>query len=99
MITLKVPNVIAPEAYERVKALTDQGLMMLIMDPQGDVDTDDFIGQVENIVEMGIDFEVLVSITHPHRFVPDSAFLFEVHNREQFIFLVQKEPRIAKTPV
>jgi hypothetical protein len=96
MITVKVPNVLEPEQYERLKLMIDSGLVLLVMQPEGDVDSQDCIGQVENILEQGIDFEVLISVTEPHRFVADSAFVFEEHNKEKLLFLVQKEPWQSK---
>ena len=96
MITVKVPNVVSAEDHELLKKIIDSGVMLLVMQPDGEVDSQDVIGQVEEIVENGVDFEVLVSISEPHRFVPSSAFVFERHNKENWFFLVQKEPWMSK---
>ena len=98
MITVKVPNVLDKDALAKVLQLVDVKALPLIMEPDGDITSDDYIGEVTQVVDLGVDFEVVVELYEPHRFVATSVFIFFQDLLSDRMYLVQKEPWVRQTP-
>jgi len=95
VITLKVPNVLDKEALQHLLDVLDKGELPLIMEPEGEMTEDDLIGQVTQVADLGVDFEVMVQLAVPHRFVASAAFVFAAHPNGS-VYLVQKETWVPK---
>lgn len=95
MITLKVPNVLDPQATQQLLAAVDEGKVLMVMEPDGEVSDDDRIGLVKQVADLGVDFEVMVELEQIFRYVPSAGCIFAV-NPQGVIYLVQKEPWSTK---